>query len=91
MDELVFDPEVLFATADIIDGYCNRQKTIMEEYLSNTMALSSEWTDDKTLGPLLEEIKSMKNSVVSIMDEIRGKYPAFFRAKAQEIIDRPTM
>jgi len=91
MDILDLDPEVLESTASIVEGYCNRQKTIMEDYLSNTMALSSDWTDDKTLGPLLEEIKNMKNSVVNIMDEIRAKYPAYFRSKAEQIRSRPKL
>ena len=91
MDILDLDPEVLDATASVIEGYCNRQKSIMDDYLSNTSALASEWTDDKTLGPLLEEIKMLKNSVVSLMDEIKTKYPAYFREKAEVIRNRPTM
>jgi len=89
MDILDLDPEVLDATASVIEGYCNRQKSIMDEYLSNTSSLSSEWTDDKTLGPLLEEIKTLKNSVVTLMDEIKSKYPAYFRGKAEVIRNRP--
>ena len=90
-DILDIDPQVLEDTAIIIEGYCNKQKSIMEEYLSNISALSADWTDDKTLGPLLEEIKALKNSTTSVMDEIMSKYPAYFRQKAELIKSRPTI
>lgn len=91
MDVLDLDPVVLESTATIVEGYCNRQKSIMDDYLRNTSSLSSEWTDDQTLGPLLEEIKRMKSSVTSIMDEIRATYPKYFRDKAEQIRNRPKM
>ena len=90
MDVLDLDPEVLDTTATIIEGYCARQKSIMDDYLSGTMSLATDWTDDKTLGPLLEEINRMKSSVAGIMDEIRATYPAYFRSKADQIRNRPT-
>ena len=89
MSNIEIDPEVLDTTATIVEGYCNRQKTIMEDYLSNASALASDWTDDKTLGPLLEEIRTIKNNVTTLMDEIRTKYPRYFREKAEEIRNRP--
>lgn len=89
MDILELDPSVLDTTAVIIEGYCAKQTSIMDDYLSNTNSLSSDWTDDQTLGPLLEEIKRMRNSVVSIMEEIRRTYPQYFREKAEHIRQRP--
>ena len=89
MDILDLDPEVLDTTADIVEGYCNRQTAIMDEYLSNTSSLASEWTDDQTFGSLLEEVKSLKDSVVTLMDEIRGTYPQYFRERADFIRRRP--
>lgn len=91
MDILDLDPAVLESTATIVEGYCNRQKSIMDEYLSSTSSLSSEWTDDQTLGQLLEGIKRMKSSVTTIMDEIRATYPKYFRDKAEQIRNRPKM
>ena len=89
MEELDIDPEVLDITAEIVEGYCDRQKSIMEEYLSKTSALSSEWTDDKTFGTLLQEVNVLKSSVIAIMNEIRSQYPAYFRSKAEQIRNRP--
>ena len=89
MDILDLDPEVLDTTAGVVEAYCNRQTTIVNEYLSNTMALSSEWTDDQTFGSLLEEVKRLKDGVVKLMDEIRGTYPQYFRERAEFIRRRP--
>ena len=91
MDILDLNPEVLESTASIIEGYCNKQKNIMETYLSSTTALSSDWTDDQTMGPLLEEIRRMKSSVEGVMDEILSTYPNYFRGKAEQIRNRPKM
>ena len=89
MEILDLNPEVLESTASIIEGYCNRQKYIMSEYMSNTASLSSDWTDDQTLGPLLEEIKQMRSVVEGVMDEILTTYPNYFRGKAEQIRNRP--
>lgn len=89
MDILELSPEVLESTASIIEGYCNRQKSIMADYLSNAFSLSGDWTDDQTLGPLLEEIKQMRSAVEGIMDEILSTYPNYFRGKAEQIRNRP--
>ncbi len=89
MDILDLDPEVLDVTASIVEGYCDRQASIMNEYVSNTSALSSEWTDDQTFGLLLDEVKRLKDSVVTLMEEIRGKYPQYFRERANYIRNRP--
>lgn len=89
MDILDLDPEVLDTTAGLVEGYCNRQTAIMDEYLSNTSALASEWSDDQTFGSLLEEVKRLKDSVVTLMDEIRGTYPQYFRDRAEFIRRRP--
>ncbi len=89
MDDLSLDPDVLETTASIIEGYCSRQTDIMDSYLSDTTSLSSEWSDDQTLGKLLEEIKILRGNVVNVMNEIRGAYPSFFRKKAEQIRSRP--
>lgn len=91
MDNLDLNPEALESTASIVEGYCNKQKAIMDGYLGQTSSLSSDWTDDQTLGPLLEEIKQMKNSVERIMNEILSTYPKYFRGKAEQIRNRPKM
>ena len=88
MDGFDLVPAVLESTAAIVEGYCNRQKSIMDDYLSSTSSLSSDWTDDQTLGPLLEEIKRMRNNVTTLMDEIRATYPRYFRDKAEQIRNR---
>ena len=91
MDILDLNPEVLESTASIIEGYCDRQKAIMAEYLSNASSLSSEWTDDQTIGPLLEEIRQMQRAVEGVMDDILSTYPGYFRSKAEQIRSRPKM
>jgi len=85
---LILDKEVLEATAVIIESYCKKQTAVMDEYLRNTSALASEWDDDKTFGTLLEEIKSLRNNVTQIMDEIMATYPKYFRNKAKDIDNR---
>ena len=90
MSVLDLDPNVLEKTATIIEDYCRRQQSIMDDYLNKTSSLSYEWTDDKTLGTLLEEIKLLRNRVVDVMNEIRNIYPRFFIEKADEIRHRPT-
>lgn len=91
MELLKLDPEVLEATATIIENYCNRQKNIMDAYLSRTSSLSSEWSDDQTFGSLISEITVLKNTVIGIMDEILSTYPRYFRGKADQIRNRPRM
>ena len=90
MDELSLSPEVLDATADIIEGYCYKQIAVMDNYLNSVSAMRSEWTDDRSIGPMLEEIRRMKSEVEQLMDEIRSRYPSYFRAKADIIRNRPT-
>lgn len=89
MDILDLNPEVLESTASIIESYCNRQKGIMSDYVHDVSALSGDWSDDRTLGPLLEEISQMERTVESIMDEIVTTYPSYFRNKAEHIRNRP--
>ena len=89
MDVFDFDPAVLEATASIVEGYCLKQCEIMDDYMDNMASLSSEWDDDVTMGKLLEEIRQLKSSVESVMDEIRANYPGFFRQKAEQIRNRP--
>lgn len=89
MDIFDLNPDVLDTTASIIEGYCVRQREIMDGYLGDVSSLSSEWDDDKTMGSMLLEIRQMKSTVESLMDEIRSTYPAFFRQKAEQIRNRP--
>ena len=89
MDILDLNPEVLEATATIIEGYCGRQKMLMEAYVKNTEGLSFEWTDDQTMGLLLDEIKHLRDNVEETMDEILAFYPGYFRDKAEQIRRRP--
>lgn len=91
MDILDLSPEVLESTASVVEGYCRRQKELMDTYLVQTASLSSEWTDDQTMGPLIEEIKQMKLTVEGVMDEILSIYPNYFRSKAEQIRNRPKM
>ena len=87
----VFDlnPDALETTASVVELYCTKQRETMTDYLSNITSLNTEWEDDQTMGMLLEEIRQMKQSVESLMDEIRSYYPGFFRQKAEQIRNRP--
>ncbi len=87
-ENLEIDPEVLDTIAVIVEGYCSSQEGIMDDYLSRTSSLVSEWTDDQTFGSMLGEINSLRRSVVDLMDEIRTTYPKYFRAKAERIRNR---
>ncbi len=89
MDILDLNPDSLDTTAAIIEGYCERQKGIMDDYLNDMVALSGEWTDDVTMGPLIEEVRRLKAAIVGTMDEIRATYPQYFRSKADHIRHRP--
>ena len=91
MDIFDLNPEVLDTTAAIIEGYCGKQREIMQDYLSNVSSLTTEWDDDKTMGGLLQEIRQMKQSVEALMDDIRSVYPDFFRRKAEQIRRRPKL
>lgn len=91
MDGLKLDATVLEATAQAITAYCNMQTEVMNEYLSRMSSLYSEWNDDQTIGPLIEEINRLKASVTALMDQINGQYPAYFREKAAKIGIRPKM
>lgn len=91
MDNLSLDPEVLLSLATIVENYCQHQQEIMNDYVSNVSSLSSEWTDEKTLGTLLEEIRLLKSNVSKVMEEIRTTYPQYFRDRAEMIRNRPQM
>ena len=91
MDNLTLDAESLFAIADVIDGYCAKQRETINVYYAQIMALESEWRDDETFGGIAEEIRTLKNKAVAILDEIYNTYPKYFRKKAQHILERPTL
>ena len=91
MNALDINPEVLEQTAKIIESYCQNQKNIMRDYLRKISSLSSEWTDDVTLGSLIREITQLEKSVNDIMNEILESYPNFFRKKAEQIRNRPKL
>ncbi|MBQ2810340.1 MAG: hypothetical protein IJF11_05550 [Clostridia bacterium] len=88
-DILELDPRVLYETADDIGFYCETQTQVMADYLSKMGALQSEWDDDQTIGPLLEEVRTLKSRIESIMNDIKREYPRFFREKARLIESRP--
>lgn len=83
-DEIKIDPQVLENTANMIIQYCNSQKGIMDDYLRKMNSLSQEWCDDETMGQVLQEIRTLTNSVDKIMEVIRFKYPQYFKKKAEE-------
>ena len=89
MDILELDPEVLDTTADIIEGYCDKQASLMEEYVSKINGLSSEWSDDETFGSLLAEVKRLQGGINDLMEQIRDGYPDYFRGRAEYIRNRP--
>ena len=91
MDNLEIDPEVLDAVASIVEGYCKKQREVIETYFRNVNAQSSEWTDDETMGKLIQEIQLLNTTVNSIMDEISSSYPKYFRDKAEQIRSRPKL
>lgn len=90
MDELILDPNSLYAIADVICGYCARQKELLDAYYSQIMTLESEWRDDETFGSIAQEINILKNNAIIALDEINETYPKYFREKAQQILARPT-
>lgn len=90
MEILDLNPEHLDATATIIEGYCEKQKALMDEYLASVCAVaSSNWSDDETMEPLLEAVRQLDAYITQMMDEIRKTYPAYFRQKADFIRHRP--
>lgn len=91
MDNLTLDAEALFAIADIIDGYCAKQRETINVYYAQIMALESEWRDDETFGGIAEELRKLKINAVAVLDEVYNTYPKYFRRKAQHILERPVM
>lgn len=89
MDNLETSPEALEGAANIIESYCRTQKSIMNTYLRNTTSMQSEWTDDQTLGPLVEEVRRLDKVVGELMDEIQSQYPKYMRKKAEMLRNRP--
>ena len=90
MEELILSPETLFAIADIVDGYCSKQRETINVYYAQMMALDSEWRDDKTFGTIMQEISLLKNKAITALDEIYNYYPKYFRKRAQTILERPS-
>lgn len=91
MEILNLNPDTLDSVANIVEAYCKKQISIMDEYLSKTGSLSSGWSDDQTIGQLLKEINNLKRQVESISNEIQSSYPRYFRDKAEQIRRRPTI
>lgn len=89
MDELVLDAESLFNIADIIDGYCAKQREVVNVYHAQIMALESEWRDDETFGTMVQELNALKTQAIAILDEVYETYPKYFRKRAQQILERP--
>lgn len=91
MENLTLDAESLFSIADVIDGYCAKQRETINVYYAQIMALESDWRDDETFGGIAEEIRILKNKAITTIDEIYNTYPKYFRKKAQQILERPVM
>lgn len=91
MDNLILDADSLFAIADVIGGYCAKQRETLNVYYAQIMALESEWRDDETFGAIAEEINKLKTHAIFALDEINEVYPKYFREKARLILSRPTM
>lgn len=91
MDLLSLDPRVLEETAEMIKRYCYIQKELMNAYLNRAYNLNSEWTDEETIQPLLDEIRMLNAKVTALMGEIEAYYPAYFQRRAEEIRMRPRM
>ncbi len=89
MDDLVLDAESLFNIADIIDGYCAKQREVVNGYHAQIMALESEWRDDETFGTMVQELNALRTQAITILDEVYEIYPKYFRARAQQILERP--
>lgn len=89
MDDLVLDAESLFNIADIIDGYCTKQREVVNVYHAQIMALESEWRDDETFGTMVQELNGLRTQALAIIDEVYETYPKYFRARAQQILERP--
>ncbi len=89
MDDLVLDANTLFSIADIIDGYCARQREVVNVYYAQIMALESEWRDDETFETLVEELDVLRAQAIAIIDEVYETYPKYFRQRAQHILERP--
>ena len=86
---LDLDAESLFSLADIIDGYCAKQREIINVYYAQIMALESEWRDDETFGGIANEVVKLRTELTKVLDEIYYTYPKYFRQKAQSILERP--
>ena len=89
MDDLVLDAESLLNIADIIDGYCAKQREVVNVYHAQIMALESEWRDDETFGTMVEELNALRTQALEILDEVYETYPKYFRDRAQQIMERP--
>lgn len=89
MDDLVLDADTLFGIADVIDGYCAKQREVVNVYYAQIMALESEWRDDETFGSLIEELNSLKTQALALIEEVYENYPKYFRNRAQQILERP--
>lgn len=89
MDDLVLDADSLFNIADIIDGYCAKQREVVSVYHAQIMALESEWRDDETFGTMVQELNALKTQAIAILDEVYETYPKYFRKRAQQILERP--
>lgn len=89
MDELVLDDATLLVIADVINGYCAKQRDIVNNYYAKIITLDSDWQDDDTFSSLVGEIALLKSQAIETVDLINDVYPKYFRARAQHISDRP--
>lgn len=91
MDNLILDPEALNSAASIIEGYCAKQREVINEYYNNIMTLRSEWVDDETFGDMVRELDLLRSAALDSIDGIYRTYPDTFRRLANMIRSRPAM
>lgn len=90
MDQLILDSQALTNTAQLIRAYCQRQKEILDKYLSNIQSLDCEWQDDETFYGMYSEISALCKRSEDYFDEICSTFPQMFEHIAQWIETRPS-
>lgn len=81
MDELIFDPQALRDTADLLVSYCAGQRECIEQYLARIGALCADW-DDPTFCRCMEAARMLAHKANARFDEMLATYPRYFRDRA---------
>lgn len=89
-DDMILSSEVLRNLAQVITQYCYMQNEILDNFLTNMQALSSEWQDDETFSSMMEEIQLLTRQSKQYFGELYNTYPALFQKMADQIDARPT-